>query len=226
LQRFSSIADKNRRTYAAMVSAMDDSVGRVLTALRESGNEENTLVFFMSDNGGPTGNASGNHPLRGTKRTLYEGGVRVPFVVRWPGRLPQGTVYSHPVSSLDVFPTAMAATGAAAPKGRKLDGVNLLPYLGGASQSSPHSHLFWRTFGGVQSAVRSGPYKLLRDGNAPPALFNLDEDIGEADNLAARKPDIMKSLGAALDQWNGELAKPLWDDHIFHRRPAPSGTAP
>src|SRR5258706_8217735 len=99
-----------------MVSAMDDSVGKVLAAIRDAKVVENTLMFFLNDNGGPAGNASSNRPHRGTKRTLYDGGIRVPFVINWPGRLTQGKIVADPVISLDIFPTALAAAGVAMPK--------------------------------------------------------------------------------------------------------------
>src|SRR5881398_804512 len=133
MQRFPNIKDKQRRTYAAMLSAMDDAIGKVMEKLREQGLEEDTLIFFFSDNGGPTMvgttiNGSINFPLRGSKRQLLEGGVRVPFVVQWTGKLPGGKTYDHPVIALDIFPTALAAAGGDPKKDRKIDGVNLLPF--------------------------------------------------------------------------------------------------
>jgi arylsulfatase A-like enzyme len=222
LERFSGIADEKRRTYAAMVSAMDDAVGMTLAALREAGVEDRTLIFFLNDNGGPTGNASSNRPLRGTKRTLYEGGVRVPFVVRWPGRVPEGGVYDQPVSSLDVLPTSLAAAGLPLPAGIRLDGVNLLPYLEGEAAGPPHSHLFWRTFGGVHFAVRADRYKLVRNPGSPAELYDLETDIGETRDLAREKPEVVQRLEAALEEWNREMVEPLWKDHIFHRQPSAS----
>ncbi|HTM47505.1 MAG TPA: sulfatase-like hydrolase/transferase, partial [Bryobacteraceae bacterium] len=211
---------KKRRAYAAMVSAMDDAVGKVVQAIGNAGVAENTLIFFLSDNGGPAGNASTNRPLRGTKRTLYEGGIRVPFVINWPGRAPQGRTLTDPVISLDIFPTALAAAGAPLPKGVKLDGVNLLPYVEGRSTTPPHGALFWRTFGGANFAVREGRYKLVRNAKNAPELYDLDSDIGEAHDLSSKDPKTVARLDAALKKWNSELMKPLWPDHIFD---APSG---
>ncbi len=136
LKRFEAIADTRRRTYAAMLTAMDEAVGQVLDKLRAEGLDEDTLVVFFSDNGGPTMpgttiNASRNDPLRGSKRTTLEGGIRVPFAWRWTGTLPAGTVYERPIIQLDVLPTALAAAGVEAEPGWRLDGVNLLPYLSG-----------------------------------------------------------------------------------------------
>ena len=161
LDRFAHIPDVQRRTYAAMLSALDDGVGAVLDALREAGVEERTLVFFLSDNGGAElVNASRNGPLRAAKGQLFEGGIRVPFLVRWPDRLPAGATYDLPVISLDVFPTALAAAGVALPSDRVIDGANLLPHLTGELDTAPHDSLFWRF--GRGGAVRRGRWKLIR----------------------------------------------------------------
>src|ERR1035437_5537968 len=126
----SVIKDQKRRTYAAMLSAMDDNVGRVLAKLREHGLEENTLIFFLSDNGGPTlATTSRNDPLRGYKGQVLEGGIRIPYIIQWKGHLPAGTVCDQPVISLDIHPTAVAAAGGGVSPDWKLDGVNLLPFL-------------------------------------------------------------------------------------------------
>src|ERR1035437_10517143 len=126
----SVIKDQKRRTYAAMLSAMDDNVGRVLAKLREHGLEENTLIFFLSDNGGPTlATTSRNDPLRGYKGQVLEGGIRIPYIIQWKGHLPAGKVCDQPVISLDIHPTAVAAAGGALSPDWKLDGVNLLPFL-------------------------------------------------------------------------------------------------
>jgi len=211
LARFAGIEDKQRRTYAAMTSAMDDAVGRVLAKLRDAGLEEDTLIFFFSDNGGPTMvgttiNGSRNFPLRGSKRQLLEGGVRVPFVVAWKGKLPAGGRFDHPVIALDVLPTALAAAGAAPPA--KIDGVNLLPHLQGQAEAPPHEWLFWRF--GTQLAARKGPWKLVRYDNTGTHLYNLQDDIGEATDLAAGQPDVLRELQAAWDRWNTENVPPLW----------------
>src|SRR4051794_29379549 len=165
LSRFAAIEDEARRTYAAMLSAMDEGVGRVLDTLRARGLEEDTLVVFFSDNGGPTMpgttiNASRNDPLRGSKRTTLEGGVRVPFAARWPARLPAGKVYEHPVIQLDLLPTLLSAAGVEAKPDWKLDGVNLLPYWTGTESRTPHETLYWRM--GNQMAIRRGDWKLVR----------------------------------------------------------------
>lgn len=230
LEKFASIEDKTRRTYAAMLSAMDDGVGKVRDKLQSAGLEENTLVFFFSDNGGPTMqgttvNGSSNAPLRGSKRTTMEGGVRVPFVVSWKGKLPAGKTYEQPVIQLDILPTALAAAGVNTPAEAKLDGLNLLPYLAGEKAEPPHETLYWRF--GEQMAIRHGNWKLVKydaavDGAArtgkkkaavePAAakLYDLSVDIGEAKDKATENPAKVAELQALWEKWNAEQAKPLW----------------
>lgn len=228
--RFASIADTTRRTYAAMLSALDDAVGGVIGALRASGLEENTLIVFISDNGGPTMlgttiNGSRNDPLRGSKRTTLEGGIRVPFVLSWKGRLPAGRVYDKPVIQLDVLPTALAAAGVAPKADWGLDGVDLLPFLGKDHEKAPHETLYWRL--GGQAAIRRGDWKLVRydrtvdtpgaRSNAaagPPLspfrLYNLAEDVGEAHDRSSEYPDKARELLTAWEDWSRTLARPLW----------------
>lgn len=221
--RFAGIEDKKRRTFAAMLSAMDDAVGAVLEKLREHRLEENTLVFFVSDNGGPTRQTtSGNGPLRGFKAQTWEGGIRVPFLVQWKGTLPAGKVYEHPVIQLDILPTSLAAVGVEAKPEWKLDGVNLLPYLKGERAEPPHAAIFWRF--GKQFAIRKGDWKLVkapgagaefaeREGQATTAgahLYNLAKDIGEQHNLADQEPEKVKELAADWEKWNAELVPPAW----------------
>jgi arylsulfatase A-like enzyme len=165
LAKFKSIPDLKRRKYAAQVSLLDDAVGKLMAALHDTGQDKRTLVFYFSDNGGPlgkSGNGSSNLPLRAGKGTVYEGGVHVPFVISWPGKLPAGGTYDLPVSSLDVFPTALALAGVPSPMNKIYDGVNLLPFLTGANTNAPNHDLFWRFGGGSQLAMRGGDYKLVR----------------------------------------------------------------
>jgi arylsulfatase A-like enzyme len=210
LDRFPNIKEKKRRTYAAMLAAMDDGIGAVLKVLREAGIEDDTLIFFLSDNGGPTrANASSNTPLRAGKGSMYEGGIRVPFVVQWKRHLPAGTAYSQPVIALDIFPTAVAAAGGDMPTDRVIDGVNLLPYLKGEKKDPPHDALFWRA--GTRYALRKGNWKLVKLGNRPHELYDLSSDIAEKTNLAAEKPDVLKDLTDALTPWDAQLVKPRWE---------------
>jgi arylsulfatase A-like enzyme len=162
LNRVAHIEDETRRTCAGLVVGLDDAVGQVLDALRDSGHADRTLVWFFSDNGGPISvTHSSNTPLRGAKGQVYEGGIRVPFLVSWPGHLPAGKDFAAPVSSLDVFATAVALAQAKVPEQHSLGGVNLLPYLSGEKSGAPHERLFWRTGGGAKFAIREGDWKLV-----------------------------------------------------------------
>ncbi len=223
LARFSKIEDKKRRTFCAMLSAMDDAVGGVLAKVREYGQEENTLIFFISDNGGPTAQTtSGNGPLRGFKAQTWEGGIRVPWMVQWKGHIPAGQVDDRPVIQLDIHPTALAAAGVDIKPEWKLDGVNLLPYITGEKKEAPHDHLFWRF--GPQMALRQGDWKLVKapgGGAEGPLgasksstdgaqLYNLKADIGEKDNLADKNPKKVKELAAVWNQMNAQMIDPAW----------------
>ena len=209
--RFPDIADPKRRTYAGMTAAMDDAVGRVLAELRAHKLEENTLVFFYSDNGGPTSQTtSRNDPLRGYKGQVFEGGIRIPFLVQWKGHLPAGRVYRKPVMGFDVHATALAAAGIPTPEDKPLDGVDLLPFLLGKKSEAPHESLFWRA--GPQHAARLGDWKLVRDPRqgGGDMLFNLAEDVGEQKDLAAEQPDKLKELQAAYEAWAGQMMPAQW----------------
>lgn len=223
--RFSQISDPKRRKFAGLLSALDDAVGTLLSAVRETGAEENTLIVFLSDNGGPTRQTtSSNGPLRGFKATTWEGGVRVPFFVQWKGKLPAGKVDDRPVIQLDILPTALAVAGGLpeAESTVKLDGVNLLPYLTGQKTDAPHEALFWR-FGG-QLAVRKGDWKLVKGATVEQPvsalgweaslegaeLYNLANDVGEQVNLADKEPDKVKELAAAWQSWNLENIPAKW----------------
>jgi len=211
IAKFKHITNPTRQIFAAMLSALDDAVGMVLAKLRELKLEENTLIFFISDNGGPTRQTSSrNDPLRGFKGQVLEGGIRVPFLMQWKGHLPAGKVYEHPVIALDICPTILAAVGAEIPK--ELDGVNLLPYLTGEAKGEPHTALFWRY--GRQWAVRAGDFKLVccpqEFGSEEPQLFNLAEDIGEKTNLAPKMPQKVEELKAMYDEWNAKNIPPKW----------------
>lgn len=222
LKKFESIADKQRRTYAAMLSAMDENIGKVLDKLRAEKLEEHTLVTFISDNGGPTmqgttTNGSINAPLRGSKRTTLEGGVRVPFVLSWQGTLPSGKVYDAPVIQLDLLPTALAAAGVRSPGNENFDGVNLLPFLTGQSGGTPHATLYWRF--GEQMAIRHGDWKLVRydtaaDGKRPGVsatmLYHLAADVGEKADLSGKMPEKVQELEGLWKRWEAELVDPLW----------------
>ncbi len=210
-KQFAHVKDPERRKCLAQISLLDDAVGTVMKALAASGQTQDTLVFFFSDNGGtPPALGADNTPLRGYKGGVYDGGIRVPFVVSWPGRLKAGSTYASPVSSLDVAATALTIAGAPLPTERKLDGVNLIPYLDGSASGLPHANLFWRTGGGQSYAVRAGDWKLVRNGKQPDELYDLSTDISETKNLAAAKPEVAARLAADLAAWDKELIAPLF----------------
>ena len=210
LDRFKGIQQNLRRTHAAMLSALDDAVGRIVAKIRESGPEENTLIIFLSDNGGPTTQTtSSNTPLRGYKGQTLEGGIRIPFMMQWKGRIAPGVIEDRPVIALDLHPTATAAAGATVDPAWKLDGVNLLPYLTGAKIDRPHDTLFWR-MGMRQRAIRHGDLKLVWSGRDQPELYDLAQDIGEARDLAGERPEEVKKLQALWQAWDKEMMAPQW----------------
>jgi arylsulfatase A-like enzyme len=212
LAEFSSVENPDRRKYAAQIGLMDDAIGQVLQQLESTGQRQRTLIFFFSDNGGPLAqnHASGpsNAPLRGGKGALYEGGVRVPFVISWPGNLPAGRDFDAPVSSLDVFATSLALAGVPMPTDVPHDGVNLIPFLKGDQKEAPHKRLFWRVGGGTAHAMREENWKLIRAKDKPPELYDLAADVSEKYDLAASQPEVVARLVAALDAWNKELIPP------------------
>jgi arylsulfatase A-like enzyme len=211
LEKFKQIPDKQRRTYAAMVSAVDDGVGRVLETLDKLELASNTMVIFLSDNGGPLHhNGSRNGDLRGMKGTLFEGGIRVPFAIRWPGRIPAGSQFTKPVSSLDIAATvAGQVAGQPGPK-YPLDGTDLIPFLTGKSKGAPHKYLFWRHFDQKSYVVLSGDHrKLLKRGDST-YLFNLAEDRRETIDLADKERRLLKKLNRERLKWDAQLKPPAF----------------
>jgi uncharacterized sulfatase len=208
----SHIEDHRLRVYAAMIRALDRGVGRVLDALRAHGLEENTLVFFTSDNGAPgyIGLSEVNRPFRGWKITFFEGGIHVPYFLKWPARLADGQSYAAPVHGFDVFATAAAAAGVPLPSDRKIDGVDLVPFVRGERAGVPHRELFWRT-GHYQVAQIDG-WKLQVNERPPGTtwLFDLRSDPTEQTNLAAREPGRVAEMRRALAAHNAEQVESLW----------------
>ena len=208
-QRFPQFKNETLRIYAAMISAVDDWVGAVLAKLRENGLEKNTLVIFASDNGAAKGSdvdRMRNKPLIGHKRNLYEGGIRVPYMMQWRGRLEGLGKYAMPVSSLDIFPTALAAAGVKDLSQYRLDGVNLLPHLEGKKDGAPHDYLFWRS--GPNAAVRKGPWKLLMGGGDVVRLYNVDKNPGESKDLASEHPELVREMKRAFERWSKDKVQP------------------
>jgi arylsulfatase A-like enzyme len=207
--KFAHIVDPQRRRCLAQVSLLDDAVGKLLVALEESEQTQRTLVFFFGDNGGQNKLGADNGPLRDGKGSLYEGGVRVPYIVSWPGTLPSSTTFDHPVMSFDAFATALAAAGVSMPTNKTYDSVNLVPYLKGENKSSPHVSLHWRNsrFG---TAIREGDWKLVVPLNKPAELYQVSNEIGEKTDLASEHPDVATRLTASIATWEKELAPPAF----------------
>ena len=234
IARNSAIADKGQRVYAAMVTSLDDSVGRLRAALKARDLDRNTVIVLISDNGcaGYVGTACTNGPLNGFKGLHLEGGVRVPYIVSWPGGFRSGGVEDQVVSSLDIVPTAAALAGAALPRGT--DGENLVPYLSGPKPKGFERRLFWRT--GPNYAVRDGAWKLWSVNRAEPGetestaagitpdgvqakassqgvydmLYNLADDPGESRNLAAARPEVVARLKAVIAEWDRGNVPAQW----------------
>jgi len=185
--------------YFAAVSRMDTAIGRVLAAIEAAGETEETIVIFLSDNGG-SGNG-GNAPLRGSKSTMWEGGLRVPFLMKWPGKIPAGKVTDEFLTSLEILPTLLAATGTPAPEGLKLDGFDLLPVLRG-EMPSPRTEMFWQRRSDV--AARVGPYKWVQSAKGQ-GLFDLSTDLGEEHDLSADKPEVLERVKGRFAAWQAEM---------------------
>ena len=212
-ERIAHIQNRKRRDYAGLVVALDDNVGKVLNCLKQNDLEANTLVLFTNDNGGQTKTGAVNTPLKGRKGQLSEGGIRVPWAIRWPGRVEPGSVVEAPVIALDILPTVVEAAGADVPADWKLDGRSFLPLLTGETDALPERPLFWRHHGSPGArAMRLGQWKLHHDRKtgAAPALYDLDADLSEERDLAADQPDRVRSMLAALDFWEAELVEPRW----------------
>jgi arylsulfatase A-like enzyme len=219
--------------YGDVVEEVDASAGQVLDTLKKSGLDNNTLVFFTSDNGqAPSKNSGSAGPLRGGKGSAWEGGSRVPCIFRWPGRIPSGKTCSAITATIDILPTFAKFAGAQAPTDRILDGCDISPLLLGQSTDSPHEYFFYFGFSSVVHAVRSGPWKLVvRDPTAiygrkdtqpgdnwnrppertpllaTPQLYNLHDDLGETTDVASQHPDVVKKLQSAIDRFAGDLEK-------------------
>ncbi len=210
-----NITDHRRRVYAAMVRSVDRSVARVLQTLRDEGLEENTIVIFTSDNGAPgyIGLPEVNKPYRGWKLTQFEGGVRVPYVAKWPGHIPAGLQYKPPVSNIDILPTVVAAAGGKVPTDRTIDGVNLLPFLARDGPAQPARALHWRD--GPMRTMQEGGWKLIvSERPKKDWLFNLSEDPTEQRNLASTNPAKLAELKARLEAHHADMPAPLWPSFI------------
>jgi arylsulfatase A-like enzyme len=198
-----------QRAYHAMLLAQDEVVGSVLDALRRNGLEDDTFVVFVSDNGNALSRPGSNRPFSGGKYSTYEGGIRMPYMVKFPRRIRAGQVYEKPVSTLDILPTAAAACGITITGTPALDGVNLLPYLAGEQSGAPHEALFWKL--AAYSGVRVGDWKLyLEPKNGVAKLFHLEADPGEQVDLKTLRPEIFQDLLARYQAWDGSLPPRAW----------------
>ena len=207
VDKYGDEPDPKRRIVKAMLDSMDQNIGKVLAALKRHGLEENTLVVFLSDNGGHE--ASPNRPLRGKKGTYWEGGLRVPFCMSWKGSLPSGQTYKHPVISLDLMPTFITAAGGTVDPAWKLDGVDLLPFVRGENKGRPHQTLYWTW--GARKAIRHGDMKALsQDGGKTFQLYDLAKDISEQSDLAESKPAKLKGLIKRHADWESTLMPQQW----------------
>ncbi len=206
VRRYSS-PDPQRNTYLAMLAIMDEGVGAILDTLDRLDLSDNTLVIFLSDNGGARGTTANNGALRNFKHSVYEGGLRVPFLVRWPGRIPAGTVSDEPVISIDVFSTVLAAADIEPPDGLQLDSRDILPALAGQLDSPLHEALYWNWIekdSDTGWAIRKGRWKLLAD-KGGIELYDLEADVGETRNLAPNQPMIVQTLLAEYKSWQSQL---------------------
>lgn len=214
LEALAEIVGDRRRKYAGLVKSMDDNVGKILQRLADLDLEESTIVVFTNDNGGQTQTGANNMPLKGRKGQLWEGGIRVPMAVRWPEKIKAGLVVDDPVISLDLLPTFVAAAGKTVEPGWNWDGTNLLDVMTGKEDHLPERTLFWRRQGPSGAiAARRGKWKMLNlrePENASPQLFDLNEDIGEETDVAGTQAEILSQLVDAANDWESELAEPLW----------------
>jgi arylsulfatase A-like enzyme len=198
-----------RRKAAQMMLALDRACGQIVNKLKALGLDKTTLIVFTNDNGGPMDrNGSSNYPFSGVKATQLEGGIRVPGLVVWPGKLPSGSVYDKPLSTLDLLPTFVKAGGGDPGALEGLDGVDMIPYLRGDNRNRPHQTLYWKMEN--RGAIRDGDWKMLRFADRPAELYRLTDDPGEQRNLADAHPERMKSLYKKLFTWELTLGRPLF----------------
>ncbi len=242
LERVAHIESEVAKVYAAMVLAVDDNIGRILDYLEREGLRENTIVVMLSDNGpvnpihlslpgdwwpeGTPYHIIGQRGgLNGSKGTMWEAGIRIPYIISWPGRFDEGIVYDEPVSTLDIYPTLCSAARIKAPSTTQLDGVDLIPYFSNNYNEAPHEHLFW--FANRMGAVRSGKWKMLIDEDYH-YLFNLEEDMGETKNVMRENPEVMQELLAAYFNFRNQMPAYLnpFIRPIDRKDPAINGLVP
>ena len=212
LERNGHIDVEKRRTYAAMVSSMDDGVGLILDKLEEKNISENTIVVFFSDNGGVEWyNFSDNGPLRGIKGDFFEGGIRVPFTMQWPKKIKPGINYNKPIIALDVFATVVSAASAEKFIKNNIDGVNLIPYINGEVNGSPHDYLFWKNPDKDIDVIRDNRYKYIRVKD-DEYIFDLDNDLSEENNIISSSRHIYQELKLKFKEWEKDMIDPVFMD--------------
>ena len=212
LERNGHIDVEKRRTYAAMVSSMDDGVGLILDKLEEKNISENTIVVFFSDNGGVEWyNFSDNGPLRGIKGDFFEGGIRVPFTMQWPKKIKPGINYNKPIIALDVFATVVSAASAEKFIKNNIDGVNLIPYINGEVNGSPHDYLFWKNPDKDIDVIRDNRYKYIRVKD-DEYIFDLDNDLSEENNIISSSKNIYQELKLKFNEWEKDMIDPVFMD--------------
>ncbi len=214
LDRTTHIANPERSIYGAMIIAVDDGLGKIWSTLEQNKIEDNTIVIFLSDNGGASHLYSMNYPRRARKGNMYDGGTKTPFAICWPGHIKAGQVYDKTVSSLNIFPTVATAAGVDVSKLEKqLDGVDMIPYLNGKNKSVPNEKLYWRVWGGKEYAMRSGDYKIVKPYfQENIELYNLKSDPYEIYDIAAQNPEIVKNLSKDYQKWSDSMMEPRWLD--------------
>jgi arylsulfatase A-like enzyme len=216
LAQYNHIKDPKRRTYAAMVHRLDVNIGKIVTAVNQQGISENTLIVFISDNGGPvSSNASLNAPYNGQKGILLEGGIHVPFVMNWPNTLPAGLTYPHPVSSLDITPTFVEMAGGIS-QDHEFDGINLISFVLDGNSAIPHPDLKWRFT--ISAAIREGDWKLVRLPDRLPQLYHLPSDTSEQTNVALEHLKKTEQLLKKLGDWDVGLPHPVFLEGAIWRR--------
>lgn len=228
-KRTAHISQKRRQSYAGLIVSLDDNVGKILKSIKEHGLEKNTIVIFTNDNGGQTATGADNTPLKGKKGTLWEGGVRVPWAMRWPEKIKAGGVIDQPIISMDILPTFVEASGQQSHANWKLDGRSFLPLITGAKKELPVRALHWRQHGsGGSIAVREGQWKLIhnrKESGAEPELYNLNQDISESNNTASEHPEVVQRLAQKMKVWESQLKDPLWGPGSKGHVASPKGKA-
>lgn len=216
VERYAHIKDKKRRVYAAMVDVMDRGIGTVIQSLKDNGIYENTLIFFLSDNGGPQSkggstkgwNGSDNKPFRGGKGNMYDGGVHVPFFASWPKKFKPGTVIDYPVNSLDIGRTAVELAGGNALSAPKMEGVNLVPFATGKKKGAPHDFIYWKSGNKWSILAADGTKHILDRDSKKPEMFFLPKDISESKDIIQKNSKKAKKLRTQWEVWNKDNRAP------------------